>query len=94
MAVIRKDDDRHLQRMIAHVIRWHEMLDRLVELKQQVSLSDSDVLTAQKRDWKRLAETARRHATEHTDPDTKQALLELAESYDKLAQRDANRATY
>jgi hypothetical protein len=47
-------------------------------------------LTATKQDWQQLAENARRHATEHGDPDTKQALLELAESYDKLAQRDAD----
>jgi hypothetical protein len=49
-------------------------------------------LTATKQDWQQLAENARRHATEHADPDTKQALLELAESYDKLAERDADRA--
>jgi hypothetical protein len=88
---VRKDDDRHLRRMVADVIHWQEMLDRLVELRQHSSPSESDALTATKQDWPQLAENARRHATEHADPDAKQALLELAERYDKLAERDADR---
>jgi hypothetical protein len=88
---VRKGDDRHLRRMVADIIHLQEMFDRLVELKQHASPSVSDALTATRQDWQQLAENARRHATEHADPDTKQALLELAESYDKLAERDADR---
>jgi hypothetical protein len=92
MAVIGKDNDRNLRRMVADIVHWQETFDRLVELRRPTSLSDTDVSTVTKQDWQQLAENARRHAAEHTDLDTKQALLELADSYDKLAQRDADRA--
>jgi hypothetical protein len=87
---IRSDDDRHLRRLIADVIQWQEMLERLVELRQEATDPDDDAVPAVARQgWQQLAEDARQHAAEHTDLDTRQALLELAESYDKLAQRDA-----
>jgi hypothetical protein len=87
----RSDNDRHLRRLVADAIHWQEMLERLVELRQEAAGSDDDaVLIAAKQDWQQLAENARQHAVEHIDLDTKQGLLELAESYDKLAQRDAD----
>jgi hypothetical protein len=85
------DGDPHLRRLVADTIHWQEMLERLVELRHEAAGSDHDAVpAAAKQDWPQLAENARQHAIEHTDLDTKQALLELAESYDKLAQRDAD----
>jgi hypothetical protein len=82
-----KEDDRHLKRIVADVTLWQEMLERLVELKRHASVPDPDA-NLKNENWRQRAESARLHAAEHTDPDTKQALLELAESYDLLAQRD------
>ena len=77
MAVTPKEDDRHLKRLVAEVTLWQEMLERLVELKRHASAPDAH-LTAKNENWRHRAESARLHAAEHTDPDTKQALLELA----------------
>ena len=77
-------------RMVADANRWQELLERLVELRQETCSSDSEGVPAvTKQDWRKRAESVRRQA-EHTDPGTRQALLELAESYDKLAERDAD----
>jgi hypothetical protein len=38
--------------------------------------------------WRKRAERVRRCAAEMIDPDSKQAMLELADSYERLAQRD------
>jgi hypothetical protein len=82
-----KEDDRHLMRLVAEVTLWQEMLEQLVGRQRHASDPDAH-LTVKNENWRRRAEIARRHATEHTDPSTKQALLELAESYDLLVQRD------
>jgi hypothetical protein len=37
--------------------------------------------------WRKRAQRARRYAAETTDPESKQAMLELADSYERLAQR-------
>jgi hypothetical protein len=37
---VRKDNDRHLRRMVADVIHLQEMFDRLVELRQHTVPSD------------------------------------------------------
>jgi hypothetical protein len=42
--------------------------------------------------WLDRAEQAREVAGQLTDPGAKQAVLELAESYERLARTDANRA--
>jgi hypothetical protein len=83
-----KVDDRHLKRIVAEVTLWQEMLERLVELKRHASVPDPDAHLKDE-NWPKRAEMARLHAAEHIDPDTKQALLGLAESCDLLAQRDA-----
>jgi hypothetical protein len=89
MLVTPTEDDRHLRRIVADAILWLEMLEQLVELRRHVSVPDPDAhLTVTNENWRKRAEIARRHGAEHTDPDTKQMLLELAESYDLLAQRD------
>jgi hypothetical protein len=89
MAVTPKEDDRHLRRIVADAILWQEMLEQLVELRRHASVPDPDAhLAVKNENWRLRAESARRHAAEHTDPDTEQALLEFAESYDLLAQRD------
>jgi hypothetical protein len=87
MAVTPKDNDRHLKRIIAEVTLWQEMLEQLIELRRHASVPDPDA-HLKNENWRQRAESARRHADEHTDSDTKQALLELAESYELLAQRD------
>ena len=67
---------------------WQEMLEQLVELQRHASVPDPDA-HVKNENWRQRAESARLNVAEHTDPDKKQALLELAESYDLLAQRDA-----
>jgi hypothetical protein len=42
--------------------------------------------------WRKRAERVRRYAAEMADPDSKQATLELADSYERLAQRADERA--
>jgi hypothetical protein len=42
--------------------------------------------------WQKRAERVRCYAAEMTDPDSRQAMLELAESYRLLAQRADERA--
>ena len=42
--------------------------------------------------WRNRAERVRRYAAEMTDPESKQAMLELAHSYELLAQRADERA--
>jgi hypothetical protein len=94
MAVTPREDDRYLKRIAAEVTLWQEMLEQLVELRRNASAPDPDAyLTVKNENWRQRAESARRHAAEHTDPATKQALLELAESYDLLAQRDERAKT-
>jgi hypothetical protein len=44
MALVREDNDRHLRRIAAEAILWQEMLERLVEMKQEAFPSDSDVV--------------------------------------------------
>jgi hypothetical protein len=91
VAPVQKENDRHLRRLIADAIRWQETLERLVELRQGATGSTVDTAsTVAKQDWRQPAANVRRYAVESTDPDTKQALIELAQSYDKLAQRDAD----
>jgi hypothetical protein len=87
MAVSPKEDDRHLRRLVAEVTLWREMLEQLVELQRDASVPDPDAHVKNK-NWRQRAGIARRHAGEHSDPDTTQALLEFSESYDLLAQRD------
>jgi hypothetical protein len=84
MAVTPKDEDRQSKHFIAEVTLWQEMSYQLVEPPR-----DTSVAHLQNENWRLRAQMVRRHAAEHTDPDTKRALLELAESYDLLAQRDA-----
>lgn len=89
MAVTPREDDRHLKRLVAEVTLWQEMLDQLVELRRYASVPDPHAnLAVTHEGWRQRAANARRHAAKHTDLDTKLALLELAESYDLLAQRD------
>jgi hypothetical protein len=91
VAPVQKENDQHLRRLIADAIRCQETLERLVELKQETAGSATDAVpTLSKQDWRQRAAKVRRYAVESTDPDTRQALLELAESYDELAQRDAD----
>ena len=87
MAVTSKEDDRHLKRLVAEATLWEEMFEQLVELQRHASVPDPDA-HLKNENWQQRAKIARRHAAEHADPDTKEALLELAESYDLLAQRD------
>jgi hypothetical protein len=66
----------------------HEAIsEQLAELKRYAPVVPSGHLKSE--NWQQCGEMARHHAAEHTDPDTNQALLELAESYDLLARRDA-----
>jgi hypothetical protein len=90
MAVIQKDNDCHRQRLIADAIHWQEMLERLVELKQEAAGPDEDaVLEVAKQDCRQRAANVRQHAIGLNEPDSKEALIELAESYDKLPHCDA-----
>ena len=42
--------------------------------------------------WQKRAERVRCYAAEMGDPDSRQAMLELADSYERLAQRADDRA--
>jgi hypothetical protein len=47
----------------------------------------SGTLMNSSRYWRKRAERVRSYAAEMTDPESKQAMLELADSYELLAQR-------
>jgi hypothetical protein len=50
------------------------------------------ILMNKSRDWRARAEKVRRYAAEMPDPDSRQAMPELADSYEQLAQRADERA--
>ncbi len=54
--------------------------------------SPSGTLMSSSRYWRKRVERLRHYAAETADPDSRQALLELVESYERLAQRADERA--
>jgi hypothetical protein len=52
----------------------------------------SGILMSNSRYWRKRAERLRRVAAETTESESKQALLKLAEGYERLAQRADERA--
>ena len=50
------------------------------------------ILMNNSRYWRQRAERVRHYAAEMIDQDSKQAMLELADSYERLAQRADERA--
>jgi hypothetical protein len=68
MAVVPKDEDRQLKRVIAEVRVWQEISEQLVELQRYASVTPNAHLKNE--NWQQRAEMARRHAAEDTDPDT------------------------
>jgi hypothetical protein len=52
----------------------------------------SGILMSKSRYWQKRAERVRCYAAEMADPDSRHAMLELADSYERLAQRADERA--
>ena len=65
---------------------------RPVEFDRMLQNGSSGHLMNNSRYWQRRAERVRGYAAEMADPGSRQAMLELADSYERLAQRADERA--